>query len=69
MNAPVHLRPGCPGAEARWSSSAKTGIGTALNRESGIGFTLSHGILNEVYFTRVDQANTGGALRQRSNAR
>ena len=50
--------PGWPGIPPRWTSSAKTGIGTALNRSSRVWFTLSHGILNEVYFPRVDMACT-----------
>jgi glucoamylase len=50
--------PGWPGIPARWTSSAKTGIGTALTPHSRVWFTLSHGILNEVYFPRVDQACT-----------
>ena len=50
--------PGAPGIPPRWTSSAKTGIGTALNRNSRVWFTLSHGILNEVYFPRVDMACT-----------
>jgi glucoamylase len=33
-------------------------VGTALNLHSKVWFTLSHGILNEVYFPRVDQACT-----------
>lgn len=58
MNTPISYAPGWPGSEPRWTSSAKTGIGTSLNRESRIWFTLSHGILNEIYFPRVDQACT-----------
>ncbi len=58
MKSSVSYAPGWPGIEPRWTSSAKTGIGTALNRESRIWFTLSHGILNEVYFPSVDQACT-----------
>ena len=50
--------PGWPGIEPRWTSSAKTGVGTALNLHSRVWFTLSHGILNEIYFPRVDQACT-----------
>ncbi len=50
--------PGWPGIEPRWTSSAKSGIGTALNPHSRVWYTLSHGILNEVYFPRVDQACT-----------
>jgi glucoamylase len=50
--------PGGPGIEPRWTSSAKTGVGTALTLQSRLWFTLSHGILNEIYFPRVDQACT-----------
>jgi len=54
----VRYAPGWPGIPPRWTSSAKTGAGTALNQHSKVWFTLSHGILNEVYFPRVDQACT-----------
>jgi glucoamylase len=54
----IHYAPGWPGIEPRWTSSAKTGVGTALTRHSRVWFTLSHGILDEVYFPRVDQACT-----------
>jgi glucoamylase len=50
--------PGWPGIPPRWTSSAKTGVGTALNRSSRVWFTTSHGILNEIYFPRVDTACT-----------
>ncbi|WP_137387670.1 glucan 1,4-alpha-glucosidase [Rhodoligotrophos defluvii] len=50
--------PGAPGMEARWTSSAKSGVGTALTANSRIWFTISHGILNEIYFPRVDTACT-----------
>ncbi len=50
--------PGWPGIAPRWTSSAKSGVGTALNQHRKVWFTLSHGILNEVYFPRVDQACT-----------
>jgi glucoamylase len=48
--------PGHPGIPARWTSSAKSGIGTALNPTSRVWFTLSHGIFDEIYYPRVDQA-------------
>lgn len=48
--------PGGPGIPARWTSSAKTGVGTALGSRSRVWFTLSHGIFNEIYFPRIDQA-------------
>jgi glucoamylase len=57
-DSPVGYAPGWPGIPPRWTSSAKTGVGTALNQHSKVWFTLSHGILNEVYFPRVDQACT-----------
>src|ERR1700730_5180617 len=50
--------PGWPGIPARWTSSAKSGVGTALTARSRVWFTLSHGILNEVYYPRIDQACT-----------
>ena len=45
-----------PGIEPRWTSSDKYGVGKALSPLSRVWFTLSHGILNEVYFPRVDEA-------------
>jgi glucoamylase len=54
----IRYAPGWPGIEPRWTSSAKTGVGSALNLQSRLWFTLSHGILNEIYFPRVDQACT-----------
>ena len=50
--------PGGPGIPARWTSSAKTGVGTSLSAACRVWFTLSHGILDEVYYPRVDQACT-----------
>ncbi len=48
--------PGQPGIPPRWTSSAKSGVGTSLSNESRVWFTLSHGILNEIYYPRIDQA-------------
>ncbi|HXP15628.1 MAG TPA: glucan 1,4-alpha-glucosidase [Terriglobales bacterium] len=56
MSDSERFAPGWPGISPRWTSSAKRGVGTALNLHSRVWFTLSHGILNEVYFPRVDQA-------------
>ncbi|MDB5411161.1 MAG: Glucan 1,4-alpha-glucosidase [Rhodospirillales bacterium] len=50
--------PGWPGIPPRWTSSAKSGVGTSLSLRSRVWFTLSHGILNEVYYPRVDYACT-----------
>src|SRR5688572_18352511 len=49
---------GWPGIAPRLTSSAKGGIGAAVSRDSRVWFTLSHGILNEVYYPRVDQPCT-----------
>jgi glucoamylase len=58
MNASIidRFAPGAPGSPARWTSSAKSGVGTALSNRSRVWFTLSHGIFNEIYFPSVDQA-------------
>ncbi len=48
--------PGQPGIPPRWTSSAKSGVGTALGGFSRVWFTLSHGIVDEVYYPRVDLA-------------
>src|SRR6267154_3323103 len=57
-DSPTGYAPGWPGIAPRWTSSAKSGVGTALNQHSKVWFTLSHGILNDVYYPRVDQACT-----------
>jgi glucoamylase len=49
---------GTPGIEPRWTSSAKEGLGTAYTLGSSVWFTLSHGIINEIYYPDVDQPNT-----------
>ena len=54
----IRYAPGWPGISPRWTSSAKSGVGTALNNSSRVWFTISHGILNEIYYPRVDQACT-----------
>jgi glucoamylase len=53
---PPRLAPGGPGGPARWTSSAKSAVGTALSNRSRVWFTLSHGIFNEIYYPRIDQA-------------
>ncbi len=58
MSRLIDFAPGGPGIEARWTSSAKNGVGTALSTTSPVWFTLSHGILNEIYYPRVDSACT-----------
>lgn len=50
--------PGYPGIPARWTSSAKDGVGTSASGDSRIWFALSHGIVNEIYYPRIDLACT-----------
>jgi glucoamylase len=49
---------GAPGIGPRWTSSAKEGLGTAYHTSCRVWFTLSHGIVNEIYYPTVDQPNT-----------
>ena len=49
---------GAPGIQSRWTSSAKEGVGTSYHTSCRLWFTLSHGIINEIYYPRVDQPNT-----------
>ena len=49
---------GWPGIDARWTSSAKSGVGTSLNSNSKVWYSISQGILNEIYYPQVDQACT-----------
>lgn len=59
MNPPDNpLAFGAPGIEPRWTSSAKEGLGTAYHTSCRLWFTLSHGIVNEIYYPHVDQPNT-----------
>jgi glucoamylase len=58
MTESIKSAPGGPGIPARWTSCAKTGVGTSLSTTSRVWFTLGHGILDEVYYPRVDQACT-----------
>jgi glucoamylase len=58
MVDPIRDAPGWPGIWPRWTSSAKVGVGTALSASSQVWFTVSHGILNEIYYPRIDQACT-----------
>lgn len=45
--------PGAPGITPSWTSSAKDLVGASLG-PSRLWFTLGHGIVNEVYFPRID---------------
>lgn len=56
MSQIARLAPGWPGLTPRWTSSAKTGVGTARSTSSLVWFTLSHGVFDEIYFPQVDLA-------------
>lgn len=49
----ANTAPGAPGLSPTWTSSAKQMVGTALS-DSRVWFTIGHGIINEVYYPRVD---------------
>ena len=49
---------GGPGLPPRWTSSEKEAVGTAYSAASRIWFTISHGILNEIYYPTIDRPQT-----------
>ena len=49
----IREAPGAPGISPSWCSSAKDMVGCALE-SSRLWFTLGHGIVNEVYYPRID---------------
>lgn len=46
---------GGPGLSPRWTRSDKHGVGTAYSALSRVWFTVSKGILNEVYYPTIDR--------------
>lgn len=46
---------GAPGLPPRWTSSEKDTVGTAYSASSRVWFTVSHGILNEIYYPTIDR--------------
>ena len=52
------VAPGRPGITAHWTSSSKSGVGTAVSSQSRLWFTVSHGIINEIYYPNIDRADT-----------
>jgi glucoamylase len=52
----VQIPPGAPGIPPRWTSSAKSGVGTSVRAHGRLWYTISHGILNEIYAPRLDTA-------------
>ncbi len=55
MNNPDgNVAPGAPGIAPTWSSSDKDAVGTS-HYSSRVWFTIGRGVLNEVYWPRVDR--------------
>ena len=50
--------PGRPGLPARWTSSVKDSVGTAYSTSARAWFTLSHGVLDEIYYPTIDRPQT-----------
>ncbi len=46
---------GSPGIDPRWTRSDKDGVGTAYSALSRVWFTISKGIVNEVYYPTIDR--------------
>ncbi len=49
---------GRPGTPPGWTSNSKAGVGTDYSTSSRVWFTISHGILNEIYFPTIDHPQT-----------
>jgi glucoamylase len=46
---------GSPGIEPRWTQSIKDAIGTAYSSGSAVWFTVSAGVVNEIYYPTIDR--------------
>src|SRR5437016_2411327 len=53
-----NVPPGQPGIPPTWTSSSKSGAGTSASPRSRVWFTISHGILDEIYYPTIDRPNT-----------
>src|ERR1700693_4348326 len=49
---------GGPGNPPRWAPGDKDGVGTAYSAASLLWFTLSHGIVTEIYSPGIDRPQT-----------
>lgn len=52
------VAPGAPGNDAHWPSAAKNGFATANTLDSKVWFTLSAGVMTEVFYPTLDTPNT-----------
>src|SRR5579885_1154474 len=46
---------GAPGIEPRWTRGAKDGVGTAYSVASSVWYTLSGGVVSEVFYPTIDR--------------
>lgn len=49
--------PGGPGKDAHWATASKQGVGTSASTKSKVWFTLTQGVMTEVYYPDVTVAN------------
>lgn len=52
------IAPGAPGIAPRWTVSAKDAVGTAYSASSQLWYSVSLGILSEVYYPTIDRPQT-----------
>jgi glucoamylase len=50
------IAPGKPGVPPTWAPAAKSAVGCALSGASTLWFTIGRGIVNEIYYPRIDHA-------------
>lgn len=50
--------PGGPGMAGTWQTGRKMGVGTAYGRRSRVWFTITEGVLSEVYYPILDTPDT-----------
>ncbi|MDQ5845260.1 MAG: glycoside hydrolase family 15 protein [Acidobacteriota bacterium] len=51
------LAPGGPGKDAHWRRAAKNGFGTSTTLSSKVWFTLTNGVMSEVFYPTLDVPN------------
>jgi len=51
------LAPNGPGADAHWPTAAKEGFGTSNTIASKVWFTLTNGVMSEVFYPTIDVPN------------
>jgi glucoamylase len=50
----IHEAPGAPGGPPRWAHGMKTAAGTSRSDTSLVWFTIGRGVLNELFYPRID---------------